>query len=65
MPLRDFSDIDRQEGRMRVVLLLLALTMAACGFRQPDRGSSVTITLPPPKPATAPGFSSAISEGVR
>jgi len=50
---------------MRVVLVLVFLTMSACGIRQPDQGSSVTVTLPPPKPAVAPGFSAPLSQNVR
>jgi len=45
-------------------LVLLCLTLSACGQPQ-QRESSVTITLPPPKPAVAPGFSAPISESVR
>jgi hypothetical protein len=50
---------------MRVVLVLAFLTTSACGIRQPDQGSSVTVTLPPPKPAVAPGFSAPLSQNVR
>ena len=50
---------------MRAILVALTLTTCACGFRQPDQGSSVTIKLPPPKLAVAPGFSASLSENVR
>ena len=47
------------------MLVAITLTTSACGFRQPDQGSSVTIKLPPPKAAVAPGFSATLSENVR
>jgi hypothetical protein len=63
--IRGFSKLGGQESRMRAILVALMLTTSACGFRQPDQGSSVTIKLPPPKPAVAPGFSASLSENVR
>ncbi len=44
---------------------LLFLAAASCAPGQPQhRGSTVTVTLPPPKPVAAPGFSSSISPKV-
>jgi hypothetical protein len=41
---------------------LVFLLVASCGFGHPQsRGSSVTITLPPPKAVPAPGFSSPLT----
>lgn len=42
---------------------LLFLLTASCGFgqQQQQRGSTVTVTLPPPKAMPAPGFSSSIA----
>jgi hypothetical protein len=49
---------------MRVLLVVfLSLSACACGSRQPS-GSSVTITLPPPKQVAAPGFGSELEDGI-
>jgi hypothetical protein len=41
---------------------LLSLILASCGFGQSQsRGSTATVTLPPPKAVAAPGFSSSIA----
>jgi hypothetical protein len=61
----DFSKLRGDKGAMRVMLVVLLLTTSACGYRQPDHGSSVTVTLPPPKPAVAPGFSAPLAQSVR
>jgi hypothetical protein len=47
---------------VRCIPLLFLLT-ASCGFgqQQQQRGSTVTVTLPPPKAMPAPGFSSSIA----
>jgi hypothetical protein len=43
-------------------LLFLLLCLPSCGFGQSQqRGSTVTVTLPPPKSVPAPGFSSSIA----
>lgn len=43
-------------------LPLLFLLAASCGFGQSQSpGSTVTVTLPPPKAVPAPGFSSSIA----
>lgn len=45
---------------------LLFLLAASCGFGQPQsRGTSVTVTLPPPKAVPAPGFSSPLTVQTR
>lgn len=41
---------------------LILLILASCGFDRPKQASSVTVTLPPPKPLPAPGFSEAVIE---
>jgi hypothetical protein len=48
----------RIKGGVSRGVALLLLPLAACGFQPAQqRGSSVTVTLPPPKPAPEPGFS--------
>jgi hypothetical protein len=49
--------------RMHRFLPLLLFAVAACNFhRSNPGGSSVTVTLPPPKAMAAPGFSSPVTE---
>jgi hypothetical protein len=47
---------------MRVLLVALILATSACGYRKPNQGWTVTITLPPPKPVSTPGFSTAMND---
>ena len=43
-------------------LLVLILCLPSCGLGQSQqRGSTVTVTLPPPKAVPGPGFSSSIA----
>lgn len=44
-----------------VPLLFLLAASCAPGQPQQQRGSTVTVTLPPPKAVPAPGFSSSIA----
>jgi hypothetical protein len=44
---------------MKRLVPIVILLVSACGSRDSEAsGSSVTVKLPPPKPAVAPGFSS-------
>jgi hypothetical protein len=45
-----------QKSAVTRLLPILLLSLSACGFGSQPSASSVTVKLPPPKQAVAPGF---------